>query len=684
MPLKLCGPPSTQPDRDKAMPTRAPRPLPNPPPQRPKIIGLFSLSGAGTTFLVNQLKKEIGEDEFAFYDANQALEGVCPGGLLAYNPLDFDQGQQYRDVTINAFQEECAKKDVMGVVVRYLTLWDEDNQCVSLAPSADVKAHTHILYLELPFAQYSHNSEHSLEKSSQDEVEQAKLKDWDCWQKRDISYLRRFCHRYDITFTVLTPHLGTVPKVSSLIKDLQVFSQAHNRRAAKEQLMRIMETPRAEFVETVLLFDADGTLSPQDSEYLLWCQVPCQLMPVGLENIPSKATLSHISSSYKDYLQTVLLHEEVFDDQTFADVCQEVAAAIKMYPDMLALLRQAIETPHTLPIIVTGGPRLVWEIVLKRVGLFETVHVIGSGRHKDHAMMTPEVKGLLVALLQGKWNADVWAFGSNLVDAVMFLKADKSVFVTDSETWLIDDTGPVWKEHLQETCPQLQDVLLSTNSTMAPQYQPQKMHLLGKSLVNKIFSRRLRIFYITRDKPSTILMSFEPECSPTYPIWRSAHHEIGALLANRFLKDNLVDENPLSDDNYMFPRNLTILAATPGSMPMALGIHNEYFGANFLTPDTLTDLGNDGSDILTATRVLVLVKSVIINESFLMDLLKKYSVAIESLVKVVIVAGVIRSSLMTNTKLARLFGQRPNVNFVTLHFTDDSGSPDDAPELENV
>lgn len=633
---------------------------------------------------MDQLKKEIGEDEFAFYDANQALEAVCPGGLVAYNALSPDQREQYRDVTINAFQKECAQKGVMGVVVRHLTLWDEDNECVSLTPAADVKAHTHILYLELPFAKYSHMLEHSSADSSQDEAEQAKLKHWDCWQKRDISYLRRFCHRYEVTFTVLTPHLGTVPKVSSLVKDLQVFSQAHNRRSAKEQLMHIMETPRAEFVETVLLFDADGTLSPQDSEYLLWCQVPCQLMPVGLENIPSKATLSHSSSSYKDYLQTVLLHEEVFDDQTFADVCHQVAAAIQMYPDMLALLRRAIETPHTLPIIITGGPRLVWEIVLKRVGLFETVHVIGSGRHKDHAMMTPEVKGLLVALLQQKWNADVWAFGSNLVDAVMFLKADKSVFITDSETWLFDDTGPVWKEHLQETCPQLHDVLLSTNSAMALQYQPHEMHLLGKSLVNKIFSRRLRIFHVTRDKPSLILMTFEPECSPTCPIWRTAHHEIGALLANRFLKDNIIDEDPLADDNYMFPRNLTILAATPGSMPMALGIHNECFGANFLTPDTLTDFGNEGSDILMATRVLVLVKSVIINENFLMDLLKKHSVLIESLVKVVIVAGVIRSSLLTNTKLARLFGQRPNVNFVTLHLADDLGSHGDAPEFESV
>lgn len=506
------------------MPTKPTRPLPNLPPQKPKIIGLFSLSGAGTPFPLDQLKKEIGEGEFAFYDASQALEAVCPGGLIAYNALSSDQRQQYRDTTIDTFQQECAKKGVMGVVIRYLTLWDEDNECFSITPAADVQAHTHILYLESPFVKYSQISEHSSQKSSQDEIGHAKVKHWDCWQKRDISYLRRFCHKHDITFTVLTPHLATVPKVISLMKILQVSGQTYNRRSVKEQLIRIMQTPRAGRVETVSLFDADGTLSPQDSEYLLWCQVPCQLMPLGLQNIPSKATLSHVSSTYKDYLQTVLLHEEVFDDQTFADVCQEVAAAIQLYPDMLALLRRAIETPHTLPIIVTGGPRLVWEIVLKRVGLFETVHVIGSGRLMDHALMTPEVKGLLVATLQEKFNTDVWAFGSNLVDAVMFLKADQAVLINDSETWLTHDPGPVWKEHIRASCPQLHDVLLCTNSAMALQYQPQEMHLLGKYLVNKIFSRRLRIFYVTTDNPSAIVTSFEPEGSPTYPIWKSTHH----------------------------------------------------------------------------------------------------------------------------------------------------------------
>jgi ABC-type glucose/galactose transport system permease subunit len=82
------------------------------------------------------------------------------------------------------------------------------------------------------------------------------------------------------------------------------------------------------------------------------------------------------------------------------------------------------------------------------------------------------------------------------------------------------------------------------------------------------------------------------------------------------------------------------------------------------------------------TRVLFLVKSVIIDETFLMDLMEKHSMLIESLMRVVIVAGVIYSPVLTKTKLARLVGQKSNISFVTLHFADDLDYPNDAPVLD--
>jgi phosphoserine phosphatase len=487
MPLESSGPPFKLPDWDEDITMMPTKPLPTIPTQKPKIVGLFGLSGHGTASLLEQVKKEIGEAEFAFCDGNQALGAVCPGGLMVYNAFGEDKRPEFRDLAIGAFEKECVSKDIIGVVVRFLALWNEDIQCYSVTPIADLKEHTHILYIAMPCEEFS---EFRVGIFQNKEV-QAALKRWDTWQYGEICYLRHFCQENDITFTVLTPHLGAVPKVSSLIRDFRVLTEWHNNVCAEEQLRRIMSTPRAESVETVLLFDADGTLSPQDSEHLLWCQVPCHLMPTGLEQTPSKETLGQLGSTYKDYLQTVLLHEEVFDDESFAAVCRKAAAAIRFYPDMLALLRWALKTPHTLPIILTGGPRLVWENVLKRVGLFETVGLIGGGRHKDRAIMTPEAKGQLITVLQEHCKADVWAFGSGEVDLIMLMKANHAVLITDSERWLAEDMKPDWKETLQLICPRLHDVIIATNSPMVLQYRPREMRMLGKRLVQKIFSRRL-------------------------------------------------------------------------------------------------------------------------------------------------------------------------------------------------
>jgi hypothetical protein len=476
-----------RPDLDEDMLTAPTKPLPTIPPQKPKIVGLFGLSGFGTASLLDQLNEEIGEDEFAFCDGNQALAAVTPGGLMVYNPFGEDKRPEFRDMALSGFEKECARKNIIGVVVRFLALWNEDMHCYSVTPVADLKAHTHILYMEMPFKSYSGYQGGVFENA---EV-QANLKRWHGWQKAEICYLRHFCQENDITFTVLTPHLAEVPKVSSLIQDFRVLTEWHNRRYAEDQLMRIMSTPRAKTVETVLLFDADGTLSPQDSEHLIWCQVPDHLMPRGLQQTPSKKSMGQNGNTYKDYLQTVLLHEEVFDDENFAAVCEKAAAAIRLYPDMLALLHWALKTPHTLPIILTGGPRLVWENVLKKVELFETVGLIGGGRHEDRAIVTPDVKGWLITLLQEQCNTKVWAFGSGEVDSIMLMKANQAVLITDSERWLTEDVKPNWKDVLDLICPQLHDVILATNAPMALQYRPHEMQMLGRILVREIFSRRL-------------------------------------------------------------------------------------------------------------------------------------------------------------------------------------------------
>lgn len=675
------APPSEPADREGPEATEPTRPLLDVPPGKPKIVGLFGLAGAGTEFLLEQLKKEIGEDDFAFYDGSNALAVLCPGGLMAYNELDFAGRRRYRDMTIGAFEKECMRKDVMGVVVRHLALWNEYHDCFSSMPIVEIKAHTHILYLELPLASYS---KHWKTIFPYGQAEEESVRQWESWQQSEISYLRRLCRKKEITFTVLTPHLSELPKVSSLLRDFRVLTEEQNRAFAEGQLLEIMKLPFADSVETVLLFDADGTLTPQDSEELLWDHIPGHLLPPGVEYPPSKETFSQFRSTYNDYLQAALLHEEMWDDPSYKAVCQKVADSIQLYPDMWALLRRAVETPHVLPIILTGGPRKVWKQVMRNIGVFDVVGVIGGGRHTDRALMTPDVKGWLVTVLQEQCHADVWAFGSGLVDLIMLMKADHSVVITDQETWVTREDVPVWQESLQQACPDGYEVILSIHSPVYLQYPIYEMRQFGRNVAEKIFARRIQISYLTRDRPSEILSSFVSEDSSTYLVWKTTQHETGSFLADKFLKRIIGKRDSLTDDDPLFSGNVTILAATPGSMPMASGVHREFVGTQFLTPEALTTPSRQRNRILKATRVLVLVKSVIITEDFLMGLLHKHGAWIDSLMKIVIVAGTIFAPVLANTLLARIFGQIPHASFVTLHCADVLDCPEDAPEVERV
>lgn len=660
------------------------RPLPSMPSSKPKIVGLFGLPGAGTEILLEQLKKEMCEEELAFYDGSMALAVLCPGGLMAYNELDFAGRRRYREMTIGAFEKECMRKDIMGVVIRHLYLWNEYNDCFSSMPIVEIKAHTHILYLELPFTSYLQNRKNIFPHG---QAEEESSQQWRAWQESEISYLRRFCQKKEITFTIVTPHLSEVPKLSSLLQSFHVLTEEQNRAMAKEQLLEIMSTFVTESVETVLLFDADGTLTPQDSEAMLWDHIPGHLLPPGVDFPPSKEAYCEFRSNYHDYLQAAFLHEEVFDDSSYDAVCRKVADSIKLYPDMWSLLHRTTQARHVFPIILTGGPRQVWTQVMEILGLTQCVGVIGGGRHTDRALMTPDVKGWLVSVLQDQCHTDVWAFGSGLVDLIMLMKADHPVIITEQEAWLSEDGLPDWKEALLQMCPELHEVNLTLGSRIYLHSGPYGIHLFGRALTEKIFARRLQISYLATDHPSEILTSFVSEGSPSYRLWTSVQYQVGSLLATRLLREIFREKDTILGPDPPFPANVTVLATTPGSMPMACGIHSEFAGtsAQLLSPNALAAYDHPTNRILTATRVLVLVKSVIITEDFLLKLLHRHGPWMETLQQIIVISGVISAPVLERSLLARIVGRMPHARFATMHLAEMMNCDVDAcPEAEYV
>ena len=46
------------------------------------VVGLYGIPGSGKTFLLNQLKQELGQMHFAFYEGSEMIATVVPRELL--------------------------------------------------------------------------------------------------------------------------------------------------------------------------------------------------------------------------------------------------------------------------------------------------------------------------------------------------------------------------------------------------------------------------------------------------------------------------------------------------------------------------------------------------------------------------------------------------------------------------
>ncbi|KAK7432873.1 hypothetical protein QQZ08_000736 [Neonectria magnoliae] len=80
------------------------------------------------------------------------------------------------------------------------------------------------------------------------------------------------------------------------------------------------------------------------------------------------------------FRQATLLYKEASDDDDFEALCEAVASAVTIRSEFVSLLRLISSHGHTGVVIVTCGLRRIWEKDLRRLGMVESIKVIGSGR----------------------------------------------------------------------------------------------------------------------------------------------------------------------------------------------------------------------------------------------------------------------------------------------------------------
>ena len=319
------------------------------------VVGLYGVPGSGKTFLLNQLKQELGQTHFAFYESSKMIATVVPGGLDSFQSMEEQKKVHWSRRAIDVIGKNCADSGQVAVVAGHLMFWSEEQEAGwPVYTQNDLEAFTQILYLDIPPEVVAQRRLDDAERSRAS-VSAIDLRKW---QQQEKTQLRDLCRRHGILFSLVSPHPTMLNKVSILLHDFRSHTEKYNLSQAESRLDDATVANQGQ-LETVLVMDADSTLAAEDTGALFWERVSSS-RPLEDSAFTLNALFrSHLGYSYTAFRQAVLLYEETADDQEFDALCQDVASAVTMHPELVSLLQLVAEQKHVGAVVVTCGLRRV-------------------------------------------------------------------------------------------------------------------------------------------------------------------------------------------------------------------------------------------------------------------------------------------------------------------------------------
>lgn len=649
---------------------------------KPIVVGLYGVSGTGKSFLMNHLKQELGEASWCFYDGSAMIEKHVNGGLAAFRAMEPKAQYDHREKAIEAVKKECRNTGKATVVAGHLMFWEEEEKGPSdVHTKMDLAVYTHMIYLW-------NYPEVIIERRKRDvskprpEISASRLLQW---QKAEVSKLRQLCLQHGILFSTIgpaseqpdsqqeDPKVAQLDKATMLLRDFYVHTEKHNSQKAMDGLKKAMDDSQFGSKTMILALDADKTLAAEDAGELFWDyltsedQASLASKPWLTQEIPYKKLFKALEHSYTAFRQLTLLCEDVGSEQLYGEICQQIANRITMHPEILTLLRIAARHKDVGAVIITSGLHRVWERVLAREGLSQTVKVVGGNRVADGYVVTAAVKGDLVAHLRDIDRKRVVAFGDSPVDMKMLENAHEAIVVVGEESSRSKSMDNELKIAIDQGLRARQVLLPIQSSIRLDKEQLPLVELIEPGFLHLVFppsttgtTLKTRI---ATDRPSTkLLMTPTRNKKIDGPELRESHRVIGRYLATEFLTepdliglDNYAMEHVkggsrISGYRLVDESKTIIVALMRGGEPTALGVNDAFPLASFKH-------ANDPEDVrlidLKDKATVILVDSVINTGATMIDFVEHIR-TLGPAIRIVIVANVIQNEFIDEERLLKV------------------------------
>ncbi|PSN59036.1 hypothetical protein BS50DRAFT_614720 [Corynespora cassiicola Philippines] len=660
-----------------------------------KVIGLYGIPASGKTHLLNELKKILGEKDFSFYEGSEMIAELAPGGLAGFQELDEQQKNYWRSAAIDAIAEKCAASSRVGVVAGHFMFWAEDEaEGRAVYTPNDLSTFTHILYLDVPVG--------IIQKRCADDRERARplssVAHLVKWQQTEKTELSELCRHHNILFSLLSSTTTILERASELLRDFRRHGEDYNTTRVEKRLEEILIQHEHQLT-TLLVMDADRTLAPDDTGALFWRHV-AKVRGWTDHRLPLKSLFGGpLGYSYNAFRQATLLYEDTVSNEEYEEMCDRIASEVSMYPEFISLLGLVRKEEHIGIVVVSCGLLRVWEKVLDREGLSDTVKVIAGGRIADGFVVTAAVKASIVARLKDLYHMSVWVFGDSPLDLEMLREADQSIVVVGEESSRSKSMDGALSIAIDQYGFRARQVLLPGH--VSPRLDVSRLPLVTLTeaeFIEPLLQRRqppvLPIFLATEKNAAKLLATPMRDSAVKGPSLRKAHSRTGVYLATEFLT------SIIGIEEYQVPHVLghhttgyrllnesqtTIVALMRAGEPMASGISKVFPLAMFLHAKELEDI--KASHLQGQARIL-LVDSVINSGQTTLEFVDAIR-SIDRSISVVIVAGVVQARCISpNSAFYKALANFGNITLVGLRASETkftgSGGTDTGNRLFNT